>query len=187
MILSQLKMDVTVALEAYADERTGAFDRLFDLVYGDLRRIAQTQLKRRRSGLEATGLVHELYMKMASGKAVSIRDRGHFFAVAARAMRQILVDHARKVGADKRGAGHHHTGLESVDLTLEHSADEVIEVHRLLGRLGELDERLVRVVECRYFAGLTEDETAAALEVSSRTVQRAWLRARAWLKEEMRP
>ena len=183
--MSDSPADVTAVLRAYSQGSAGAFDRLFDLVYNDLRRVAQGQLNRLRAPIDATDLVHEMYMKVAGQESLTAQDRGHFFAIAARAMRQVLVDHARNRLAAKRGAGEHHTGLDKVGGTSERSADEVIAVHQVLDRLGALDPRLIKIVECRYFAGFTEGETASALGVSVRTVQRDWKRARAWLHEEI--
>jgi RNA polymerase sigma factor (TIGR02999 family) len=182
-------VELTQLLLAHERGEAGAFDRLVAAVYEDLRRLARRELGRRfAQTLNPTGLVHECYLKLAEQSGVPWRDRGHFFSIAARAMRQVLVDHARRRLADKRGAGIHHTDLtdlDQVDVAVERDAAEVLAVEQALGRLGELDPVLVEVVECRYFAGLTEPETAEALGLSQRTVQRHWARARAWLKVEL--
>jgi RNA polymerase sigma factor (TIGR02999 family) len=152
-----------------------AVDRLFSLVYPQLRRIAHRQLRGERPGhtLGTTGLVHEAYLKLVDQSRIDWQDRGHFFAMAARAMRQILVDYARRYRAQRRGGG-----MQRVALTDSHAVEEQAElmlaVHEALGRLAGVSERLSRVVECRYFAGLTDDETALALGVSARTVERDW-------------
>lgn len=184
--MSKSPGELTHLLLAHERGEDGAFDRLVAAVYQDLRRLARRELgKNAAQTLNPTGLVHEAYMKLAAQSGVPWRDRGHFFAIAARAMRQILVDHARRRLADKRGAGAPHTDLENVDLAVERDAAQVLAVEQVLGRLAELDPALVEVVECRYFAGLTEGETAEAIGVSISTVQRHWARARAWLKVEL--
>lgn len=178
--------DLTKLLLAHQRGEEGSFDRLVAAVYDDLRRIARRELGRRfAQTLNPTGLVHEAYLKLADQDAVPWQNRGHFFAIAARAMRQILVDHARRRMADKRGGGAHHTDLDGVDAAVERDAAQVLGIEQALGRLGEIDAALVRVVECRYFAGLTEVEASEAMGVSPRTVQRLWVRARAWLKVEL--
>lgn len=177
---------LTQLLLAHQRGEEGAFDRLVAAVYDDLRRIARRQLDRRfAQTLNPTGLVHEAYLKLADQDGVPWRDRGHFFAIASRAMRQILVDHARRRMAGKRGGGVHQTDLDGVDQAVERDAAQVLAIEQALGRLTDLDPALTAVVECRYFAGLTEPETAEALSVSLRTVQRLWARARAWLKVEL--
>jgi RNA polymerase sigma factor (TIGR02999 family) len=164
-----------------------AMDRLFPLVYGELRRIAHRQLQGERPGhtLGTTGLVHETYLKLVDQTRVQWRDRGHFFALAARAMRQILVDYARRYRAQRRGGG-----LRRVPLTdgtaVEEQAELLLAVHEALDRLAAMNERLSKVVECRYFAGLTEEETAVALGVTARTVERDWVKAKGWLYQELR-
>lgn len=177
---------VTQLLEAHQRGEEGAFDRLVAAVYDDLRRVARRELRQHLAQtLNPTGLVHEAYVKLAAQDGVPWRDRGHFFAIAARAMRQILVDHARRRLSSKRGAGGHHTGLDGIDPAVERDAAQVLAVEQVLGRLAQIDSRLVEVIDCRYFAGLTEQETAEALGVSLRTVQREWVRARAWLRSEL--
>ena len=164
-----------------------AMDRLFPLVYGELRRIAHRQLQGERPGhtLGTTGLVHETYLKLVDQTRIQWRDRGHFFALAARAMRQILVDYARRYRAQRRGGG-----LRRVSLTdgpaVEEQAELLLAVHEALDRLAAMNERLSKVVECRYFGGLTEEETAVALGVTARTVERDWVKAKGWLYHELR-
>lgn len=181
--------DITRVLVAYREGEKGAFDRLMGMVYDDLRRIAHHQLRRHRPGqtLSTTGLVHEAYLKMVDQSRVSWQDRVHFFRISSRAMRQILVDYARRRAAEKRGGGQVETTLDEGWAAVAEQAGTVLELNAALERLAEVDERLVQVVECRFFAGLTEEETAEALGVSARTVQRDWRRARAWLQEELRP
>ena len=179
--------EVTEALLAHRRGEAGAFDRLVTLVYRDLRRIAHRQLARLRPGptLDSTGLVHEAYVKMIDQSRVSWQDRSHFFAVAARAMRQILVDHARRRARRKRGGDPQATSLDETMVAVAADAEQLLVLHDALERLAAVDPRLTEVVECRFFAGYSEDETAGILGVSSRTVRRDWTRARAWLLELM--
>lgn len=179
--------DITTLLRAYDEGKRQAFDAIVDLVYGDLRRLARQQLRNRRPGdtLDTTGLVNEAYLKLVDHSVAGIRDRGHFFAICARAMRQILVDHARARTRLKRGGASPDLPFAEDALGLETQVDEVLAVDQALARLEEKSDRLVQVVECRYFAGFTEGETATALGVSERTVHRDWLKARAWLHTEL--
>jgi RNA polymerase sigma-70 factor, ECF subfamily len=176
--------DVTELLDAHARGDAGAFDALVTLVYQDLRRIARGQ--RRRVGandsMQTTALVHEAYLKLSDHDRAAWAGRGHFLAVAAVAMRQILVDHARHRLRKKRGGGAMQTSLDGAMLAVEQDAEHVLAIDQALRALGEHDPRLVRVVECRYFGGFSEQETAGALNISLRTAQRDWLKARAWLR-----
>lgn len=163
---------------------------VFPLVYDELRQLAHRQLRRESSGhsLNTTALVHEAYLKLVDQTRAQIRDRAHFFAVAATAMRRILVDHARRHGAAKRGAGARRVPLEMVDgLAPDERADLLVALDTALVRLAALDERQARVVECRFFGGLTEEETAEALGTSTRTVKRDWAKARSWLYQALYP
>ena len=164
-----------------------AMDRLFPLVYSELRRIAHRQLQGERPGhtLGTTGLVHETYLKLVDQTRVQWRDRAHFFALAARAMRQVLVDYARRYRAQRRGGGMKRVSLAEAPGSEEQQAELLLAVHEALERLSLMNHRLSQVVECRYFAGLTEEETAEALGVSARTVERDWVKARGWLYQEL--
>lgn len=182
--------DITsILLEATAGDRA-ALDRLFPLVYEQLRAVAHSRLAAERSDhtLNTTALVHETYVKLVDQTRVRWRDRAHFFAVAARAMRRILLDHARRHATAKRGGGRRRVSLDDANLTLHERADTLIEVDAALERLTTLDPRLGEVVEYRFFGGLTEEEIAEALGVTSRTVRRDWAKARgllyAWLVPE---
>ncbi len=179
---------VTQLLIAYRDGDREAFDRLVPMVYEDLRRIARRQLRRGAPGqtLNTTGLVHEAYFKLVDPAKVDWQGRGHFLAVSARAMRQVIIGYARKRSAGKRGGGERPVTLDEAQIAVDDQADRLLALDRALERLGGHDPRLARVVECRFFAGLSEEETAQALGVSLRTAQRDWMRARAWLKEELR-
>ncbi|MGD8698783.1 MAG: sigma-70 family RNA polymerase sigma factor [Gemmatimonadales bacterium] len=178
--------EVTRLLEAARHGEDGALNRIVPLVYDELRRMAARQLRRERVGhtLHATALVHEAYVKLAGSGAVEASDRGHFLAIAARAMRQVLVDHARRRNAEKRGGGWEQTTLSDGDRPLDFQPDELLALDQAL---DELDERQRQVVECRFFAGMEEDEIAAALGVSARTVRRDWVKARAWLYRSLYP
>ena len=179
--------DITELLHAHGGGDAAALDRLVPLVYDDLRRIARGQLRRRRPGdtLDTTGLVHEAYLRLVDQSRASWRDRGHFFAVSAIAMRQIVVDHARRRMRVKRGGDRVTVPLDDVQEPASREAAQILELDEALERLAKIDARLAQVVECRYFAGLTEEETAAALAVSVRTAQREWFKARAWLRQEL--
>ena len=173
-------------LEARAGDRE-AMDRLFGSVYEELRRIAHHALRHEHTGhtLCTTGLVHEAYFKLVDQRRMEWRDRAHFFGVAARAMRQILVEYARRRGAVKRGGRLRVVALEEGLVPAEERAEALLAVDEALTRLAEHDPAMARVVECRFFAGLTEEETAEATGGSVRTVQRQWRRAKAWLYQEL--
>lgn len=179
--------EVTEVLVRVGAGETGAVDRLFELVYQDLRRIARGQLRRLRPGqtLDTTGLVHEVYLKLIDQSRVELNDRNHFYAVASRAMRQILVDAARRVARVKRGAGAVHVELDEGSLRSLGDAEQVLVVDEALAKLAVHSERLARVVEYRFFGGLTFEEIAELHSVTSRTVRNDWARARAWLAAAM--
>jgi RNA polymerase sigma factor (TIGR02999 family) len=177
---------ITSLLLAHGRGASGAFDRLVPLVYDDLRRLARAQLRRLRVGesLDTAGLVHEAYLRLVDQTQTNWKDRGHFLAVSALAMRQILIDYARARQRAKRGGDAQRVTLDD-DAAITRHASELIELDQALERLGAIDPRLVQVVECRHFAGYSEEETASALGVSLRTAQRDWLKARAWLRQEL--
>jgi RNA polymerase sigma factor (TIGR02999 family) len=135
--------------------------------------------------LATTDLVHEAYIRLVDRAGVDWQDSSHFFAVAARAMRRILVDHARKRGAAKRGGALHRVPLMDEELTLGERADTLLALDEALTRLQGVDARLAQIVEYRFFAGLTEEQIAKALDVTSRTVRRDWVKARGWLYREL--
>lgn len=164
-----------------------ALNRLVPLVYDELRRIAHRELRRERDGhtLNTTALVHDAYVRLADQNRSSWVDRRHFFAVSATVMRRVLVDYARRHHAAKRGGGWTPVSLDEESLVAEERAEMLVALDDALSRLGRVDERLCRVVECRYFAGLTEDETADVLGVSTRTVRRDWVKAKGWLLQAM--
>jgi RNA polymerase sigma factor (TIGR02999 family) len=179
--------EITQLLNAYARGDQSAFGRVVPLVYNELRRIARNHLRRAQRGatLDTTGLVHEAYLKLAGQQGTKLENRGHFLAVSACAMRQVIIDHARARAADKRGGGIQPLPLDEALVAGKQQAEWLLDLNRVLERLGERDERLARTVECRFFAGLSEEETAEALGVSLRTAQRNWKRARAWIRAEL--
>ncbi len=164
-----------------------ALNQLVPLVYDELRRVAERQLRRERQGhtLGASGLVNEAYLKLVDQLKVDWQSRQHFYSVAARAMRQILIDYARRRKAEKRGAGWDRTSIGQKQLGLDSPLEELLALDEALERMGEMDDRMRQVVEYRYFCGLTEKETAELLGVNLRTIQRDWLKARAWLYREL--
>jgi RNA polymerase sigma factor (TIGR02999 family) len=170
--------EVTQLLQAVRDGDADALDRLVPLVYGELRDLAQRELYREVPGhtLHATALVHEAYLKLA-GSGMPASDRSHFLAIAARAMRQVLVDHARRRKALKRGGDVVRTTLTDAGAPVEFQPDEMIALDEAL---EQLDPRQRQVVEFRFFAGMEESEIADVLDVSTRTVRREWVKARAW-------
>jgi len=169
-----------------ASGNRAAFSDAYAAVYGELRRIAHRQLRSLRPGatLVTTALVNEAFLKLSRHPA-GWEDRTHFFALAARAMRQILVDYARERRAQKRGGDRPHTTLDEAAIPVEGIAEEMIGIDRALTRLEHVDERLARLVEWRFFGGMTEDEIARARGVTTRTVRRDWQKARAFLYREL--
>ncbi len=175
--------NVTQALVAAREGNEAAAHRLWAMVYDELRGIAHRELRGERRGqtLSTTALVHDAYFKLVDQTRVAWQDRAHFYALSCRAMRQILVDHARRRNAKKREGARHAVPLEeAMELAVTHPG-ELLALDEALTRLGALDERLVQVVECRLFGGLSVEETAEVLGVSARTVARDWRRARAHL------
>jgi RNA polymerase sigma-70 factor (ECF subfamily) len=179
--------DVTGLLLSWREGDDAALERLIPLVYDELRRVARGHLRREAPGhsLQATALVHEVYLRLVDGDRVTVNSRTHFFAVAARLMRQILVDHARRKHADKRGGGVTIMRLDDVSPPVQTTGVDVLALDEALDALASFDVRQCRVVELRFFAGLTTDETADALHVSTATVEREWVMAKAWLHRQL--
>jgi RNA polymerase sigma-70 factor, ECF subfamily len=178
--------EVTRLLEAAEAGDPEALDRLVPLVYEDLRRVAHRQLDREGGGhtLQTTALIHEAYLKLAGGGSVSATSRAHFLAIAARAMRQVLVDYARRRKAAKRGGGVISVTLGDEPQPADASAEDLLALDAALEQLGP---RQRQVIECRFFGGMEEQDIAAALGVSERTVRRDGVKARAWLYQSLYP
>lgn len=173
------------------DARSGnraAFDELFALAYDELRRAAHHRLARHRAGetLSTTVLVHEAYVRLVDQSRAQWVDRAHFLAIAARAMRFVLIDHVRARSAQKRGAGAGHVPLDMVEIAAEEESADLLLLHEALERLAAYSPRLAQMVEFRFFGGLTHEETAEVTGLSVPTVKRDWTRARAWLFQTMR-
>lgn len=179
--------DVTQLLAAWGEGDRSALDKLLPLVHAELRRIAQRQMRQERSGhtLQATALVNEAYLRLAGDQQLQWRDRAHFFAVCAQVMRHILIDHARSRGREKRGGGAVQVSLNDALLVADDQIADILALDEALSALERMDPQKARLVELRYFAGLTVEETAEVLNTSPRTVRREWRRARAWLYRMM--
>ena len=176
--------EVAQLLRAAQSGNRGAVEQLLPIVYAEMRRLASAYLREERSGhtLQPTALVHEAFIKLVGQESAGWRDAGQFFGVAAQAMRRILVDHARTKKAAKRGGGRSVTPLDETVNLLEERALDLVALDEALTELRDLDERKGRVVELRFFAGLTIEDTAKALGVTTRTVERDWTLAKAWLR-----
>jgi RNA polymerase sigma factor (TIGR02999 family) len=189
------QLEINEALAALSRGAPEAMDVLMPLVYQELRSVAHRQLGAEARGhtLSTTAVVHETYLRLADQSRVQWVDRSQFFAVAARMMRRVLIDYARQHQAERRGGpGRSAVALEVLErgdvaaISIPERAESLLALDEALEILGRLDARLARVVECRFFAGLSEVETAEALGVSQRTVARDWQMARAWLHEALR-
>jgi RNA polymerase sigma factor, TIGR02999 family len=188
MPASEKPSDVTQLLLAWGNGDPVAGDRLLPLVYAELHRRANIAMRRENEGntLQATALVHEAYLRLVDQDRIAWKNRAQFYGVAAQVMRRILIDHAREHLAQKRGGGAHQVTLSGIEAAAD--SDEAVDVLALdeaLQRLAQLDPRQARLVELRYFGGLSIEETAEALEVSPATVKREWATARAWLRREL--
>jgi RNA polymerase sigma factor (TIGR02999 family) len=180
--------EVTRILHAIAQGDAQASDQLLPLVYDELRKLAAQRMAQEAPGqtLEATALVHEAYIRLVDvEKAQHWDSRGHFFAAAAEAMRRILVENARRKHRQKRGGDRERLDLLEGDLVLEPPDDEMLALDEALSLLAESEPRMANLVKLRYFAGLTIEEAASALEISERTAKRDWLYARAWLRQRI--
>jgi RNA polymerase sigma factor (TIGR02999 family) len=179
--------EVTELLQSWRQGDAAALERLIPLVHSELGRVARSHFRREHSGhtLQATALVHEVYLRLVAIDRMTLNDRTHFFAVAARLMRQILVDHARRKRADKRGGGLTMLSLDEVSPVPSTPIVDVLALDQALEALSSRDARQCRVVELRFFAGLSIDETAQAIGVSAATVEREWTMAKAWLHRRL--
>jgi RNA polymerase sigma factor (TIGR02999 family) len=181
--------DVTELLLSWRQGDAAALDRLVPLVYDELRRVARRRLQGEAPGhaLQATALVHEVYIRLVDVDRMTLTSRAHFLGVAATLMRQILVDHARRQRADKRGGGATVLSLDEALPAAGTSSVDVLALDQALDALSAIDSRQCRVVELRFFAGLTIDEVATALGISLATVEREWALAKAWLFRRLSP
>jgi len=171
-------------LAAYRNGEPGALDRLIPLVYDDLRRIARRHVRQWSNlTLDTTGVVHEAYLKMAKQHSLDANDQAHFMAICSQAMRQFIVSYARAKLAGKRGAAPEMVRVDDLEIPTQAEAEELLLIDQALRSLADANPRLVRVFECRFFAGFSEEETSQALGLPLRTVQRDWMRARAWLRD----
>ena len=179
--------DFTELLRAHARGDSAALDQLFPKVYDELRKMARGRLRHERPDhtLGATELVHEAFFRLVRLDRIDWRGRAHFLAIASQAMRNVLLDHAEHRGAQKRGGGGRPVTLERIDVPDDMPTDEVLALCEALQRLEQLEPRQARVVECRFFGGLSLDETAEALGISAATVSRDWTIARAWLHAQL--
>jgi RNA polymerase sigma factor (TIGR02999 family) len=179
--------DITGILDAWGKGDPGAVDRLFPLVYRELRALVRRRVGAGRGEtLRTTALVHETYLRLVDQSQATYENRVHFFAVAAKVMRRLVIDHARERGAQKRGGARSPITLDDDAVAAPADAIDAEALEEALGRLETLAPRLGRIVEMRYFAGLTTDETAAALAISPATVKRDWFKARAFLLRELK-
>ena len=181
--------DVTDLLLSWRQGDAAALDRLVPLVYDELRRVARRRLRGESPGhaLQSTALVHEVYLRLVDVDRMTLTSRAHFFGVAATLMRQILVDHVRRQRADKRGGGATLLSLDDVSPPAQPTSVDVLALDQALEKLSSIDARQCRVVELRFFAGLTIDEAAEALGISPATVEREWAFAKAWLFQRLLP
>ncbi len=180
--------DVTVLLAELTKGNKEAASKLVPLVYDELRRLAGGYMRRERADhtLQATALVHEAYLKLVEQRSVDWQSRAHFFGIAAQVMRRILVDHARGHLREKRGGGQREVPLDEALVFAPEQSEELIKLDAALERLTEIDPRQGRIVELRFFGGLTVEQTAELLGISPKTVKRDWSMAKAWLHGEVR-
>lgn len=181
--------EITEILQDWSDGKREALNQLLPLVYAELHRQASRYLRRERKDhtLQSTALINEAYLKLIDQTRVQWRNRAHFFAIAAQAMRRILVDHARSRLRDKRGGAWEEVALDdAAQLAGKGPTVDLLALDDALKRLAEMDEQKARIVELRYFSGLSVKETAAVLDVSTNTIERHWTMAKAWLLRELR-
>ena len=179
--------DITLILKRWDRDRHSAVEALTPIVYAELRRIAAAYLRRQHPGhtLQPTALIHEAYLRLVRQESADIQDRSHFYALAARMMRQILVDSARSSRAEKRGAGNKVQLDENHEIGFRDRAIDLLAIHEALDKLGDYNSRMAQSVELRYFGGLQLEEIAAALEVSLATVKRELVLGEAWLRRAL--
>ena len=182
-----VRSEVTQLLRQWSEGHQGALDRLLPQIYAELRKLASSYLRRERSDhtLQATALVHEAFLRLIDQHSVKWQNRAHFFGIAAQLMRRILVDHARAHGAVKRGAGEARLPLDEALVVAPSTDVDLLALDEALTRLALIDAQQSRVVELRFFGGLTMEETAEVLRISRATVGREWTLAKAWLYAEL--
>jgi RNA polymerase sigma factor (TIGR02999 family) len=182
------KSEVTQLLVEVKEGSEEAYNQLFPVIYNELKRIAYSKLEYKGNDItiSETELVHEVYLKMVDQTSLNAKDKNHFMAIAARCMRQILVDHARKKNAEKRGGGQKNVTYIDELLKVKEESEEVIDLDNKLDELAQFDERMADVVTLRFFGQMSIYETAKALGVSERTVKRDWTKARGWLYKELK-
>jgi len=179
--------DITLILQEARNGSEKAYNKLFPLVYNKLRYIAHNRIKREKGHtFSKTDLVHEAYLKLIDIDDVDWQDRAHFYGIASRCMRRILISYARKKKADKRGGNKKPVTYIDQIMQVERQADDLISLDDALNNLEELNPRLAKVVECRYFGDMTIEDTAEALEISVSTVKRDWIKAKGWLYRELK-
>ena len=178
---------ITELLAEWSDGNQAALDELYPLVYDELHRLARRYMSRERKGhtLQTTALINEAYVRLVDQRNVHWSNRSHFFAISAQIMRRILIDHARRHAYAKRGGGLHQVSLEEAATVTPEQSLEMIRLDEALKSLAEMDPRRSRVVELRYFGGLSNEEIAGVLHVSANTVTRDWNMARAWLYQQL--
>ncbi|MDT4968426.1 MAG: hypothetical protein QOJ64_3163 [Acidobacteriota bacterium] len=187
MPLALKPQEMTQLLIAWSNGDQAALEQLMPLIYGELRKLAHHYMSRERAGhtLQTSALVNEVYLRLVDGQSVRWENRAHFFGIASRAMRQILVEYARGRTAQKRGGDVVRVELAEADRASNQPAREIVELDEALNELAEFDERLSRVVELRFFGGLSVEETAETLGVHANTVVRDWRIAKAWLRRSL--
>jgi RNA polymerase sigma-70 factor, ECF subfamily len=180
--------EITQLLAEWSNGNQTALDKLYPLVYDELHQMAQRYMNRERQGhtLQTTALINEAYVRLVDQKQVHWQNRAHFFAISAKIMRRILIDHARRHDYAKRGGGAQKISLDEIAVMAVEPAASVLRLDEALNRLGEIDPRRSQVVELRYFGGLNNEEIAGVLKISENTVTRDWNMARAWLYQELR-
>ncbi len=179
--------EITRILQDWNGGNEDAKEQLLPFVYDELKRQARILMSAERANhtLQPTALVHEAFLKLSHQTGVDWKNRSHFFGIAARLMRQILIDHARKHATNKRGSNHIHFSLDDVQIAVEDRADSILMINELLDNLATFDEQQAQIVEMRFFGGLSNAEIAEALDISERTVGREWHSAKLWLTREL--
>lgn len=180
-------LEITAILREWKSGNADAKERLIPVVYAELKRQARHMMSRERADhtLQPTALVHEAFLRLQEQTGIDWKDRNHFYGIASRLMRQILVDHARLHATNKRGSNPIHFSLDEIQIPIEQRADSIVALDEVLQRLEKLDETQARIVEMRFFGGMNNGEIAESLEISERTVGREWQAARLWLYREL--